>query len=142
MAAVLIHKGLSVGAALSFLLAAPGASRVVFAALRTKLGAKTALVFSAAVLATSIAVGLAINPLLGRVSVPDLHAIAAAEPSVFEISSGALLGALLIASLLRLGPREWLRRISVDLSNPHIDCHESRTPHVMAETAAARAAIL
>jgi hypothetical protein len=129
IAAVLAHKGFSLGATLAFLTAAPGASFVLLSTLRQRLGLRAAAVFAASVLALAAALGLLANAAVGPASFPDLHAIARDPLDIVHLASAALLAALLVASLLRLGPREWLGRLSADLADPHVGCHAHASHH-------------
>jgi uncharacterized membrane protein YraQ (UPF0718 family) len=129
IAAVLAHKGLSLGATLAFLTAAPGASFVLLSTLRQRFGLRAAAAFAASVLASAAALGLLANAVVGPASFPDLHAIARDPLEIVHLASAALLAVLLVASLLRLGPREWLGRLSADLADPHVGCHAHASHH-------------
>ncbi|WP_433929540.1 permease [Sorangium cellulosum] len=107
LAAVMIHKGSSLGAALAFLLAGPATNVAVLAALKRSLGGRAAAALAISSVALAVAVGLAANALVPGASVPELHALAAHEHAVVEWVCAAALGALLLASFTRLGPRAW-----------------------------------
>ncbi|WP_438024337.1 permease [Sorangium sp. So ce233] len=107
LAAVMIHKGFSIGAALAFLLAGPATNVAVLAVLKRSLGGRAAAVLAIASVALAVVVGLAANALVPGASVPELHAVAAHEHAVVEWVCAAALGALLLASFTRLGPRAW-----------------------------------
>ncbi|KYF77141.1 hypothetical protein BE11_20510 [Sorangium cellulosum] len=107
LAAVMIHKGSSLGAALAFVLAGPATNVAVLAALKRSLGGRVAAALAISSVALAVAVGLAANALVPGASIPELHAIAAHEHAVVEWVCAATLGALLLASFTRLGPRAW-----------------------------------
>ncbi|WP_437632081.1 permease [Sorangium sp. So ce854] len=107
LAAAMIHKGFSVGAALAFLLSGPATNVAVLAVLKRSLGARAAAAFALSSVALAVVVGLAANALVPGASVPELHALAAHEHAAVEWVCAAALGALLLVSFTRLGPRAW-----------------------------------
>ncbi|WP_438005517.1 permease [Sorangium sp. So ce321] len=108
VAAVMIHKGLSAGAALAFLMAGPATNLAVLAALRRSLGARVAAAIALSSVGLAVAAGLAANVLIPGAAVPELHALAARERAPVEWVCAAALGALLLSGFARLGPRAWL----------------------------------
>ncbi|WP_437503330.1 permease [Sorangium sp. So ce1099] len=108
VAAVMIHKGLSAGAAIAFLIAGPATNLAVLAALRRSLGARAAAAIALSSVGLAVAAGLAANALVPGAAVPELHALAARERAPVEWVCAAALGALLLSSFARLGPRAWL----------------------------------
>ncbi|WP_437732219.1 permease [Sorangium sp. So ce1335] len=127
LAAVMIHKGFSVGAALAFLLSGPATNVAVLAALKRALGARAAAAFALSSVALAVVVGLAANALVPGASVPELHALAAREHGVIEWVCAAALGALLFASFTRLGPRAWFGQMA-----GHGDASAEASPHAHA----------
>ncbi|WP_437333622.1 permease [Sorangium sp. So ce394] len=107
LAAVMVHKGLSVGAALALLVVGPSTSAAALAALKRSLGARTAAAFALASVALAVAMGLAANALVPAAAVPELHGLAAREHAPVAWICAAALGALLLSSFARLGPRAW-----------------------------------
>ncbi|WP_437620744.1 permease [Sorangium sp. So ce1151] len=108
VAAVMIHKGLSAGGALAFLMAGPATNLAVLAALRRSLGARAAAAIALSSVGLAVASGLAANALVPGAAVPELHALAARERAPVEWVCAAALGALLLSGFARLGPRAWL----------------------------------
>lgn len=106
-AAVLMHKGASLGAGIAFLLVGPGTNLPVLAALRRALGKRAAAAFALASLGAAMALGLAANAVVPAASLPDVHHLAAHRHGAWEIVCATLLAALLARSLLALGPRPW-----------------------------------
>jgi hypothetical protein len=109
--AVLLHKGISPGAALAFLIAASGHGHAKSAAIRARLGARAAGVFTAGSIVCAVLAGTLADALLGGAT-PDLHALLERDPGIFAWGSAALLGVLLMGSVVRFGPREWLSTIA------------------------------
>lgn len=106
-AAVLMHKGASLGAGVAFLLVGPGTNLPVLVALRRALGNRAAASFALASIATAVALGAAANALIPAASLPDMHHLVAHRHGAWEIVCAAALAGLLAKSLLQMGPRPW-----------------------------------
>lgn len=106
-AAVLMHKGASLGAGVVFLLVGPGTNLPVLVALRRALGKRAAAAFALASIATAVGLGAAANALIPAASLPDMHHLVAHRHSAWEIVCAAALAGLLARSLLTMGPRPW-----------------------------------
>ena len=119
LAAVLVHKGLSVGAALAVLMVGPATNLGVIGVLGRILGGRAAAVFAAANIALAIAAGFAANALVPRASLPEMHALVAHEHHGIEWVAAAVLGVLLLRSLFRLGPRAWFGAMFADHDHHH-----------------------
>jgi uncharacterized protein len=116
LVAVLLHKGLSPGAAVAFLITGPATNVTTFAMLAKIHGRKVAAVFAAVVAIASISLGLAVNALL------PAQAGLAHQPEVghggpVEVVGLVLLGAVFLASLLRQGPSAFLAQLLPDTSH-------------------------
>jgi uncharacterized protein len=109
--AILIHKGVSPGAALAFLLTGPATNVTTFGVLARLHGRRFAGTFGAAVAALSILLGLVVNWLLPTANGFALHEAAHEEPSAVAMTALAILAATFLASLLRQGPRGFLAQI-------------------------------
>lgn len=109
--AVLIHKGVSPGAVLAFLIAASGHGHAKASVIRARLGARAASVFSAGSIVCAVVAGTLADAWLGG-AIPDLHALLDRDPGYLGWGSAALLGVLLMGSVVRFGPREWLSTIA------------------------------
>jgi hypothetical protein len=111
LVAVLLHKGLSPGAALAFLITGPATNVTTFAVMSRLHGRKVTVAFGAVVALTSIVLGLALNAFVpaqaGLAHTPQ-HA---EHEGLLEWGSLVLLGALFLASLLRQGPRGFLTQL-------------------------------
>ncbi len=110
--AVLMHKGLSAGAAIAFLLTGPATNVSTFGMLARLHGRAVAAVFALAMIVTSTALGIAVNLAFAKPALPELHAAAQRTPSSIEVASLVILGALLLASLFRQGPRGLVAQLS------------------------------
>ena len=112
VAALALHKGLSSGAAIAFLIAGPATNVTTFGVLARLHGRRTALRFGAAVTGLAIACGWAVDALgVSAAPVLEAHTGAEAHASVFAWLCVAGLIALTVASLFRQGPRGALRQI-------------------------------
>jgi uncharacterized membrane protein YraQ (UPF0718 family) len=111
LAAIAIHKGISPGAAIAFLIAGPATNVTTFGILGKLHGKRTATIFGGAVATCAIFAGLLVD-YLAIDAVLDLH--------VDEHHSSQLLGwlsllgilALFVGSLLRQGPRGAMSQIT------------------------------
>lgn len=115
MAAVLIAKGLSPGAALAFLLTGPATNATTFGVLRQLHGRKAAFVFMAAVVLLVVALGYGVD--LFWPSLPTVEAGAAHEHGFawWQHAMGLAVAGLFAASFVRQGPRAFaasLRKLS------------------------------
>lgn len=102
LAAVLVHKGLAPGAAVTLLLAGAATNVATLRALSRFHGRRLAVHFGAAVVLLALAAGLAVNAAFGSVQVV-LHDMVASSRSWIHLVSLALLSALVLVSLFRQG---------------------------------------
>ncbi len=120
LAAVLIAGGVSPGAAIAFLLTGPATNMTTFGLLAQLHSRKTALVFAATAVASTLGLGWATNALLSSgaaAGVPDrLHGD---HGGPFEITMLSLLALLFCISLLRQGTRGFLGQVI----SPHGTSH-------------------
>lgn len=130
VAAVMIHKGAGVGAAMAFLLASTGANAAVIATVGRARGWAMGARFAAVMVLAAVASGTVAELVAGRDGIPEVHALAAHDHGAVEAVSGALVALLLIASVARNGPRRWFRALQPDpvthdhghgLSHAHVD---------------------
>lgn len=111
LVAVLLAKGVSPGAALAFLLTGPATNATTFGVVSGVMGRRVALGFAASAALLSIAAGWAANFVVPEITPPALQPEAGAI-QVFQWFCLALLSGLFLASLLRQGPRGFLRQIA------------------------------
>jgi uncharacterized membrane protein YraQ (UPF0718 family) len=131
MAAVMVHKGFSVGAALAFLLIGPGINLAALALLRRMLGLRAAAAFALGSVACAVIAGVVVNALVDRRSLPEIHPLVAHQHAWIEWVCAAALAGLILASVLRLGPRGWFATMAPDGEEPHAHAH----PHAPAASA-------
>lgn len=112
LAAVLIHAGVSPGAALAFLLTGPATNLTTFGVLARLHGRRGAALFGIGVLGLAVGVGLLVNLALPAPLVPPLHQAAASHASPLQVVCLAALGLLLLGALFRQGPRGIIRQIT------------------------------
>lgn len=113
LAAVLIARGISPGAAIAFLLTGPATNATTFGVLSRLHGRAAAAALGGVVLAASVGLGWAANALLParawRGAALELHEHGA---GALELAAGAILAALLLWRLLVCGPRALLRELA------------------------------
>ena len=112
VAALAIHKGLSTGAAMAFLIAGPATNVTTFGVLSRLHGRRMAFMFGVTVTALSILAGWTVD-LLGVPAAPVLEAHTVADTHGSWLAWVAVVGLMLlvVASLVRQGPRGALRQI-------------------------------
>lgn len=123
LAAVLIHKGVSPGAALAFLLTGPATNLTTFGLLARLHGRRVALAFGGAMALLAVGLGHLVNLLLPRVDAfpwqPDAGSI---QAGLQQACLAAVAGLFLLA-LLRLGPRGFVNELfpaeEEDQPHPH-----------------------
>jgi len=123
LVAVLLHKGLTPGAAIAFLLTGPATNITTFAILRDLHGRRAALRFGVAVALMAMILGFVVNGFMAEGQVKDLHGIAAEDPSWIQVVSLSILGVLFLASLWRQGPRGVLAQVLTPHQHGHDHDH-------------------
>jgi uncharacterized membrane protein YraQ (UPF0718 family) len=113
LAALLMHKGASAGAAVALLLSGPAMNVATLGLLTRLWSVRAAVAFAAAVVVATSVVGAVVNVGvdLGIIAQPSLHSDAQHVHGVLEWGSLALLLALVLASLWRQGARRFLNQI-------------------------------
>ncbi|EYF06325.1 permease [Chondromyces apiculatus] len=130
LAAVMIHKGFSVGAALAFLVVGPATNIAMLALLRRHLGLGATAMFVLGSAGCGALLGLLANFLVPAATAPEVHALVAHEHAVLEWVATGILAALLLGSLLRLGPRGWFSTMTVERQWPlRGEADDPRHPH-------------
>ncbi len=142
LAAVLIHKGVSPGAALAFLLTGPATNVTSFGMMARLHGRRAAWLFGAVMAGCAIALGVAVDFALPQGDALDLHGAALDHPAPWEVASLVALALLVLASLWRCGPRFLLAQFipahthgqdhghTHDHSHDHGDCgHDHSHTH-------------
>ncbi len=125
LAAVLIHKGVSPGAALAFLLAGPATNITTFGVLAQLHGRRVALAFGAVIATSAIGLGMLINVFIGGTTGLSLHEASHEEPSLLAMGSLAVLSVAFALSVLRQGPRGFIGQVI----NPYKGDHDHDDGH-------------
>lgn len=126
LAAVLIHKGVSPGAALAFLLTGPATNVTTFMLLSRLHGRRAALAFGGLMALLTVALGHLVNLFLPRV---DAFPLAQTESGLWAgIQTFCLAGvaALFLAALLRNGPRAFIGEL---FSETEDEVHQDHDHH-------------
>ena len=112
VAALAIHKGLSTGAAMAFLIAGPATNVTTFGVLARLHGRRMAFLFGVAVTAMAVVAGWTVD-VLGVSAAPVLEAHANVDTHGSWMGLLAVVGlcVLVVSSLVRQGPRGALRQI-------------------------------
>lgn len=111
LVAVLLHKGVSPGAAVAFLLAGPATNITTFGVLMRLHGRRIALVFAGAIAALAIGSGMVVNLAIRDASGLALQESADASPDLVNLLSLAALTVVLALSVLRQGPRAFIGQV-------------------------------
>lgn len=119
---LLMHKGLSAGAALVLLLCGPLLSMQILRVLWHLHGARVVAVYALVIIAFSVASGFAIEALPVTLKPFDLHAY---EPTAFSILCLAVVTTLFLWTYVRQGPRRFLELAFA----PHGHAHEHGELH-------------
>ena len=110
LAAVAIHKGVSAGAALAFLLTGPATNATTFGILKALHGRKTALLFGAGVCVASCILGWTVDWVFATEGL-RLHESAEETASTFQWASLVALALIGLTSLVRQGPRQFVDQV-------------------------------
>jgi uncharacterized protein len=110
--AILMHKGLSAGAAVAFLVTGPASNVTTLGVLSKLHGRVVALVYVATITLLAVAIGYAIDLRLGAMSAPSLHEAAGGHAYAWwNVGSLAVVSALFLRSVVRRGPRSWFGQV-------------------------------
>jgi uncharacterized membrane protein YraQ (UPF0718 family) len=115
LAAVLLHKGASLAAVLALLWIGPATNLPLLGVLRRALGMRAAIAFALTSLAWASALAFFAQRFTPLDRVPEVHPLVAHAHHPLEWVAALLLAALLVASLLRLGPRAWFAAMGTGL---------------------------
>jgi hypothetical protein len=115
LAALFVHKGLSPEAALGFLLTASLVSLPLLGFLRARAGLGATVAYAVVAIGGAIGCSLASGQVLVG-DVPAMHLLFAHGHARVEQLAAVLMAGLLLASVVRLGPRAWFGRLRQPLS--------------------------
>ncbi|MEM7181302.1 MAG: permease [Spirochaetota bacterium] len=110
VAAILIHKGISPGAALAFLIAGPATNVTTFAVLGQLHSRRFAALFATIVASLAIVLGWFVDAMV-FMEIKKLHDAPEAHPGYVQWMSFCCLAFLMLVSLIRQGPRGFIRQI-------------------------------
>jgi uncharacterized membrane protein YraQ (UPF0718 family) len=119
LVAVLLHKGMSPGAAIAFLLTGPATSLTTFGLLKRLHGKRLAAWFAAATVIVPTLLGWIINIGVPRDPPQALHTAAHEPATAIEMASLVLLGLLIAISLVRHGPRRMVAQLVASGAHEH-----------------------
>jgi hypothetical protein len=119
LVAVLLHKGVSPGAAIAFLLTGPATNLTTFGVLNSLHGKRLAVWFAAAMVVVPTLLGALVNVALPRDRPEGLHTAAHEPATMLEMVSLALLGVLVALSLVRHGPRHMVAQLVTTSAHDH-----------------------
>ncbi|MGH7284487.1 MAG: permease, partial [Polyangiaceae bacterium] len=108
--AVLMHKGLSPGSAVAFLLTGPAVTPKTISFLAKRFGPLAARMFAGGAVVVAVGCGLGLDALAGNAASLSLLSLHGAAPLVDRIAL-PFLALLVTASLLRQGPRAMLGKL-------------------------------
>ena len=117
--AVLLHKGVSPGAAIAFLLTGPATNLTTFGVLKSLHGKRLAAWFAFAMVAVPTLLGWLVNAWLPRERPEALHMAAHASATPLEIACLVLLALLVGISLVRHGPRHMVAQLVTSGAHEH-----------------------
>ncbi len=119
IAAALLLKGVSPGAALVFLLAGPATNASSLVLIARFFGHRFVRIYLVAVVAVALASGLALDSLVGALDLPIRPVVGTGNDvvltGVFSLASALVLLALLAGSLVRGGWKSALREVAADI---------------------------
>ncbi len=111
LVAVLLHKGVSPGAAIAFLLTGPATNLTTFGVLRNLHGRRLAGLFAAGMVVVPTLLGGAVNVLLPQDPPEMLHTAAHEPATMLEMVSLGIVAVLVAISLVRHGPRHMVAQL-------------------------------
>lgn len=111
LAAVLLSKGVSVGAVLALLITGPATNVTTLGILGRIHGLGRAVLLPVTVLVLSVVSGFAVNGLLDGKAGPVVFNLAGREETYFAKACGVVLAGFIALSILRLGPRRFLGKM-------------------------------
>ncbi|MEM7605429.1 MAG: permease [Myxococcota bacterium] len=113
LVALAMHKGLSAGAAVAFLIAGPATNVTTFGVLARLHGARIAAIFGISVSVLAILMGWTVDVVgLEGAAVLEHHPHASEHATPVSIVAAVAVGMLLLSSLFRQGPRGLVRQIT------------------------------
>ena len=132
LVAVLIHKGISPGAAIAFLLTGPATNATTYGVLAKLHGRRIALAYGVAIAGSTILLGFLVNRIIGAKPGFPFHD-GHNHSGVVYPACLLLVGLLFVASFLRQGPRGFIRQLTLDPGSgsglEHDHSHDEHSHH-------------
>ena len=119
LAAVLVYKDVSPGAALAFLLTGPATNLTTFGVLARLHGRRLAMAFASVIMVLSILLGWGVKVVSPVVAAPALKLESAPQWGSWEGLCFLALCGLFLASFVRMGPRAFVSEIDSDGEADH-----------------------
>jgi len=129
LAAILIHKGISPGAAIAFLLAGPATNLTTFGMLSKLHERRIALWFGGGIAGLAIGVGWVVNALSPDLGALKLHAAIDESHGWLTYASVGALIVVYAGSLVRIGPRGFISQITNPFHTGHDHDHDHGHGH-------------
>ena len=111
LGAVLLHKGMSAGALVAFLMTGPATNISTFGVIRSLHSPLAARAFAVGVFALAVISGWAVNLILPPSDTTEIHHWATEHSSWWEEASMIIVAGLLLGCLWRMGPRGFIASI-------------------------------
>ncbi len=124
LAAVLIFKGVSPGAAIAFLLAGPATNVTTFGVLSSLHGRRVAAVFGGTIAVLSIGLGLVINAVMGDATGMALGEAVHERGTTLEVICLGVLALVFASSIIRQGPRQFVDQVLSPYEAEGDHCHD------------------
>ena len=118
LVAVLIHKGVSPGAAIAFLLTGPATNATTYGVLAKLHGRRIAIGYGLSIATITVLLGYLTNRVVGVHPGYPFH-VGHDHPGVLYPACLAIVVLLFIGSFLRQGPRGFIRQLSLDPGSAH-----------------------
>ncbi len=112
LVAILVHKGLSPGAGIAFLVTGPASNVTTLGVLAKLHGRAVAVAYVAAITVVAVALGVTIDATLAPGTMPSLHEAAGGDAwAWWNVAALAVVAGLFLRSVVRLGPRRWFGQV-------------------------------
>lgn len=130
LVAVLIHKGVSPGAAIAFLLTGPATNATTYGVLAKLHGRKVAIGYGVTIALLTVGLGFLVNRIVGTNPGYPFH-VGHDHRGWLYPACLVIVGLLFVGSFLRQGPRGFLHQLSLDATgmDPHDHGHSHGHGH-------------
>jgi uncharacterized membrane protein YraQ (UPF0718 family) len=129
LAAVLLHKGLSPGALIAFLITGPAISLGTLTVLRSMHSPRAAWAMALGLFVFAVGFGWLVNVFMGASGGGEIHAWAEGNTQWWELASVGMIALLLVGSLWRMGPRGFVASMVPGMPNSVLPAHAEQGHH-------------